>query len=301
MTKATSHPQVHRVSELLRRVELNFDNKIFHSRFLHFEKDVRDSGLSIKLGHKGEEHYILDGERHTIRPGRFLIVNRHRSFHCHLRDTEPVEGFCLYLSENVLCETAASLQRSPEEQLDSPFSALGHTPAFFERVYHVEENELGRFLEQMRPWLARRQALDFDAFFYLLAEKLLRSHWQEEKQIECIGAGRRSTREELFRRLNIAHQYILDNYRQDIQLDQLAREAALSKYHLLRTYKEAYGTTPYRQVLNLRLEHARRLLARGQKLEDIAYQLGFSGRRSFTKKAFGIAPSQYRAQNEVES
>ncbi|MCB0560910.1 MAG: helix-turn-helix transcriptional regulator [Lewinellaceae bacterium] len=118
-----------------------------------------------------------------------------------------------------------------------------------------------------------------------------------ERQLQGITAKRPSTRKELYRRLCIVRQYILENFHRNIQLDELSREAALSKYHLLRTYKEAFGATPYRQVLDLRLGASKALLADGYTIEDIAFRLGFSDRRSFTKsfkKAFGVAPSVLR-------
>ncbi len=298
MTKFTSRC-VQRMSDQLRHRELNFDNVVIHSRFYHFEKKVEDSGLSIKLGHIGEEHYFIDGRRHTIKPGRFLVVNRHRSFDCFLKSDTPVEAFCIYLSDLVIREAAALLSRSQEELLDSPFQASDKAPAFMEKVYHVRENELGGFLAAIRPLLASNQPLDFESLYYTLAEKLLRSQQQVERQLKGINAKRRSTREELYRRLCIARQYILENFHKDIELDALSREAALSKYHLLRTYKEAFGTTPYRQVLDLRLEASKELLAKGHTLEDIAFHLGFSDRRSFTKafkKGYGMAPSVMREE-----
>ncbi|MCO6478908.1 MAG: helix-turn-helix domain-containing protein [Phaeodactylibacter sp.] len=296
MTKFTSR-RVQRLSDQLRHRELNFDNVVIHSRFYHFEKKVEDSGLSIKLGHIGEEHYFIDGRRHTIKPGRFLVVNRHRSFDCYLKSDTPVEAFCIYLSDSVIRESMALLSRSQEELLDAPFQAPEKAPAFLEKVYHVRENELGAFLSAIRPLLASNQPMDFEALYYTLAEKLLRSQRQVEQHLQGITAKRRSTREELYRRLCIARQYILENFHKDIELDALSRQAALSKYHLLRTYKEAFGATPYRQVLDLRLEASKELLAEGHTLEDIAFRLGFSDRRSFTKafkKGFGMAPSVMR-------
>jgi len=298
MTKFTAH-RVQRMSDQLRHRELNFDNLIIHSSFYNFEKKVIDSGLSIKLGHIGEEHYFIDKVQYTIRPGRFLVVNRHRSFDCYLRSDTPVEAFCIYLSDSVVRETAAAMLKSQEELLDNPCLAAGEQPAFLEKVYHVRENELGNFLEILKPLLVAGQPLDFDALYYTLAEKLLRSQQQAERQLQGITAKRRSTREELYRRLCIARQYILEHFHKEIQLDELSREATLSKYHLLRTYKEAFGTTPYRQVLDLRLGFSKALLAEGHTLEDIAYRLGFSDRRSFTKafkKAHGVAPSVLREE-----
>ena len=288
------------MSDQLRHQELNFDNVIIHSHFRHFEKQVKDSGLSIKLGHVGEEHYFIDDQKYTIRPGRFLIINRHRSFDCYLKSDTPVEALCIYLSDAIIRETAAQLSRSQEEMLDNPFSCSAEEPpCFMEKVYHVCENELGEFLAAIRPLLVAGQLLDFETLFYTLAEKLLRSQQQIERQMQGIGAKRRSTREELYRRLCIARQYILENFQKDIQLDELSRKATLSKYHLLRTYKEAFGTTPYRQVLDLRLEASVALLKDGHALEDIAFRLGFSDRRSFTKafkKVFGVAPSVMREE-----
>ena len=285
------------MSDQLRHQELNFDNVVIHSRFTHFEKRVKDSGLSIKLGHIGEEHYFIDDQKYTIRPGRFLVINRHRSFDCYLRSETPVEALCFYLSEPVIRETAAQLNRKPEAILDDPFLVVEETPDFLEKIYHVRENELGEFLAAIKPVLVSGQPMDFESLYFTLAEKLLRSQQHIERQLQGITAKRRSTREELYRRLCIARQYILENFHKDIQLDALSREAALSKYHLLRTYKEAFGTTPYRQVLDLRLEASKALLAGGYTLEEIAYRLGFSDRRSFTKsfkKAFGVAPSVLR-------
>ncbi|MCB9286430.1 MAG: helix-turn-helix transcriptional regulator [Lewinellaceae bacterium] len=296
MTKFTSQ-RVQRMSDQLRHQELNFDNVVIHSRFQHFEKKVEDSGLSIKLGHIGEEHYFIEGRKYTIRPGRFLVVNRHRSFDCYLKSDTPVEAFCIYLGDSVIQEAAAQLHKSMDELLDAPFQSVEKPPVFLEKVYHLQENELGAFLAAIKPLLAAGQPMDFESLYYTLAEKLLRSQWQIERQLQGISAKRSSTREELYRRLCIARQYILENFRGNIELGTLAREAALSKYHLLRTYKEAFGTTPYRQVLDLRLEASKSLLKDGHTLEDIAYRLGFSDRRSFTKafkKAIGVPPSVMR-------
>ncbi|MBV6654593.1 MAG: helix-turn-helix transcriptional regulator, partial [Mameliella sp.] len=95
-----------------------------------------------------------------------------------------------------------------------------------------------------------------------------------------------------------------DNYCSDLQLEALAKAALLSKYHLLRTYKQAFGITPYQQVLDLRLTKATKLVREGDNLSHIARQLCFSDRRSFTKafkKKFGVAPSHFRQKATVRA
>ncbi len=52
----------------------------------------------------------------------------------------------------------------------------------------------------------------------------------------------------------------LDN---DISLAELAREAALSPFHFARGFKTATGTSPYRYLIERRLQRARLLLEEG--------------------------------------
>lgn len=294
--------KIKRVSTELKYYQLNFENVIIHSRLREFEKEVPDSGLSIKLGVKGVENYIINKERHAVSPNHFLIVNRHQQLDCYLKSREIVEGFCFYLGEEVLQDAYRLLYEKIEEHLDDPFAKSHHSVTFLERVYHLRENDLGRFLTQLRPQLLHPEAsesLDFDSIFFQLASTLLNTQLNIRQQIDQIPSARRSTREELYRRLCMAHHYIYENFNKDIQLEKLAQVAMLSKFHLLRTYKQIYGVTPYKQVLQLRLNRAKELMQHDYGLEEIAFMLGFSDRRSFTKafkKRFQMPPSDYRHQ-----
>ncbi|MEQ8703374.1 MAG: AraC family transcriptional regulator [Phaeodactylibacter sp.] len=291
-------PLIH-MSEQLRHTPLNFDDIIIHSRLRDFEKSVTDSGLSIKLGHIGTERYLFKNQQVSLQRGSYLLVNRHQTFDCFIRNPTPVEGFCFYLSPRLIQEAASGLSRSVEDLLDHPAPKSNNkAPHFLEKIYRTDENKLGRYLEQLRPALVAHEQLDFNQVFFDVATALLRTHWRTEQEMRGIDCTRRSTREELYRRLCAARQFIFDNYCNDIQLEELAKAALLSKFHLLRTYKQAFGITPYQQVLELRLHKASRLVQEGGNLSHVASELGFSDRRSFTKafkKKFGVAPSYYRA------
>lgn len=292
----TRQPLV-RMSQQLQHTPLNFDDVIIHSRLRDFDKSVSDSGLSIKLGHIGTERYFFKNRQVSLQRGEYLLVNRHQTFDCLIRSPTTVEGFCFYLSPRLIQEAASGLSRTAEDLLDHPAPKSAKAPRFLEKIYRTDENELGCYLEQLRPALATQGELDFNQVFFNVATALLRTHWSTEQEMQGINCARRSTREELYRRLCTARQYIYDNYCNDLQLEELAKAALLSKYHLLRTYKQAFGITPYQQVLQLRLRKAARLVREGDNLSSVARELGFSDRRSFTKafkKKFGVAPSHYR-------
>lgn len=292
--------QVQKFGNDLANHSLNFENTVIYSSTKEFDKKVDDSGLSIKMGIKGKEHYILNNEKITVCPDSYLIVNKHQEFECHLKSNEEVEALCLYVSFDIAKEVFDRLNSKNRAQLDCPFEWKHKLKPFWEKLYFLAENELGEHLQKIRKEFLDpngSEILNYATFYYQLAEKMIKSQLKMEDQINNIESAKLSTRKELYNRLTTARNYIFDNYRKNIQLDELSKVALLSKYHLLRTYKQVYAITPYQEVLKLRLESAKRMMKTDKSLEEIAFQVGFSDRRSFTKafkKELGIAPSLYR-------
>ncbi|GAA1024875.1 MULTISPECIES: AraC family transcriptional regulator [Amycolatopsis] len=83
-----------------------------------------------------------------------------------------------------------------------------------------------------------------------------------------------------------------------ITLADLAAEAHLSVYHLVRVFKEATGATPYRYLTRLRIDEAKRLLRDTDlTISQIAGRCGFAN-PAVLSTAFlrhtGMRPSVYR-------
>ena len=78
----------------------------------------------------------------------------------------------------------------------------------------------------------------------------------------------------------------------------LAREAAMSPYHFLRTFKRVTGVTPHQWLLRARLhEAALRLGATRDSVTDIALDVGFEDLSNFMRTfraEFGTSPRRYR-------
>ena len=105
------------------------------------------------------------------------------------------------------------------------------------------------------------------------------------------------------RRLARVLDYIEAHLEGDLTLDRLASIACLSQFHFARAFKAAIGQSPHRYVSGRRLEHARALLAAGDRpLVDIALALKFSCQANFTRafrQATGQTPGQYRRNFSV--
>lgn len=81
-------------------------------------------------------------------------------------------------------------------------------------------------------------------------------------------------------------------------LGHLARDAGLSPYHFLRTFRSLTGITPHQYVLRARLrEAAWRLAAGTEKVLDVALDSGFGDVSNFNRAfrgEFGVSPRVFR-------
>jgi len=132
---------------------------------------------------------------------------------------------------------------------------------------------------------------------------LLFVHERTCRDVARIPAVRAATREELYRRVYLARDYIAASYDQPITLDSVARVASLSPNHLLRTFKQAFGQTPHQYLTAVRLTRARHLLATTERsVTDICMSVGFESLGSFSwlfRRQIGMPPNAFRALARV--
>jgi AraC-like DNA-binding protein len=84
----------------------------------------------------------------------------------------------------------------------------------------------------------------------------------------------------------------------DIHLADLAGECGLSVSHFTRAFGKSFSMSPYRWLLERRIDRAKSLLTTGDlSLADIALQAGFSDQTAFTRafgRIVGDSPARWR-------
>src|SRR5689334_13363802 len=91
--------------------------------------------------------------------------------------------------------------------------------------------------------------------------------------VNALSAGRRDA---LARRLDAARRFLDAHLDEPLTLDEIARQAHLSKFHFLRLFKATYHETPHRYLRRRRLEAARRLLLRTDlPVTAVCFHVGF--------------------------
>ena len=92
--------------------------------------------------------------------------------------------------------------------------------------------------------------------------------------------------------------YIKTHIRENLQLEELASQACMSKAHFLRTFKQELGLTPMEFVLNERLKLARYFLSVGNyQIQEVCHMSGFNNIAYFIrvfKREFHMTPKSFQ-------
>ncbi|HUQ83278.1 MAG TPA: AraC family transcriptional regulator [Gemmatimonadaceae bacterium] len=85
-------------------------------------------------------------------------------------------------------------------------------------------------------------------------------------------------------------------YARTVTISELAREAGLSTFHLIRVFRASFGLPPYKYLEQVRIHQARRLIRHGFPLTHVVHATGFSDQSHLTryfKRIVGVTPGTY--------
>ncbi len=135
----------------------------------------------------------------------------------------------------------------------------------------------------------------FDGYLYELTRECFDQTWQWAPEQNAPNETRYGSRDYRVRNsIRLMQQRISD----DLVLDDIARDAGLSRPHFYRLFRQHVGLTPNIYLNTLRMETAiDRLTRSSDAVTSIGLDLGFASQASFTRfftSNVGIPPSDYR-------
>jgi AraC-like DNA-binding protein len=93
-----------------------------------------------------------------------------------------------------------------------------------------------------------------------------------------------------------ARDYLRANVERDVRLEELANVVNLNRAYLIRVFKKTVGLPPHAYFLQLKLSEAKKQLAQGETISQVALGTGFADQSHFSrtfKITFGLTPAQY--------
>jgi len=274
--------------------QFGVDNLVLHGRATRHTVTEFPGPLSIKSVIKGQVAWIVDGRSLVVDSRSFLVLNDGQKYSMDLDAPQLIETCCAFFSRGFVEEVAQDATTPLQASLDAP--TRKSPPLDF--LSRLHRDPAGSILPRLHS-LAERcsaelQPSGFEEDFLVLSEKLMMLYEEISRQISRVPASKASTREELFRRLQLAREYIHGCADQSISLKEVSREAGLSRYHLHRTFTRVFRQTPHGYLTALRLERAHAFLKAGRTVTETCLEVGFSSPSSFSRLfsgRYGVPPS----------
>ncbi len=254
--------------------------------------------LSLKVYLAGEALYEVEGGRQRVTPGSFLILNEGQPYRLRI---QRARSACVFFAPGLAQSVAHALTATEASLLDDP--AAPEAPIhFYERVYPAAGAVLP-IVQHIQAGIAAGQAsrLWYTERMHELMVAMLRLQAQTRHEVAAKPARRPATRDELFRRLQRARDFIHASATEDLTLDDIARVACMSPNHLLRTFRQLFAQTPHDYLTERRIAQACHLLrATEQPVVEVCAAVGYASVTSFTarfRQRMGCTPDRYRHQS----
>lgn len=221
----------------------------------------------------GNVTYMIEGRSYVLEPGDIVLVNRFDIHKPTIDNTVPYERTVLYISDRCL-------ENSSRGNYDAMlcFSQAAEKKSYVLRVKEFRDTEAGRLLARMetgeeRYGWERERALLFELF--LLAVNRLCLEEEREKRSRPGAIYNPKVMDLLA--------YLREHLFEEISIDALAETFYISKYHMMRLFKQETGYTIHRYVTEKRIAAAREKLLEGLSAAKVSEECGFQDYSTFLR------------------
>jgi len=259
--------------------------------------------LSVKCMFNGSALYRADRAWFAVNESGYLILNDRQAYEIHIESPTRVESFIVFFPRGWAEQARASLTLTSDKLLDDPEGPPGEPVHFFER-FTPHDTLVSPLLAALRRahnggplpdlWLEEK--------LRELLARMFRAQHAALRDRNLLPARRSSTREELWRRLNRARDFIHARFDSSLTLGEIASVACLSPFHFLRGFKAVFRVSPHEYLSACRVERAKFLLERTDlPVTEICFAVGFESLGSFSSwfsRLTGSSPRAWRSRQK---
>lgn len=268
---------------------LNDNFKIFHIRDkkdIKFEYHHHDFSKIVILI-DGDLTYYIEGKAYILKPWDILFVNKNEIHKPVVNSDKYYERIVIWLNPDFMAKYAQgnnNLLKCFEVAIKNNYNLLRLNMKSIDIIKNLiqdiqncnNSNEFGS--EILKESLFVQLMVLMNRLFLNSDKNRDIEDIQYDKTIEGV--------------LN----YINSNLENDLSIDTIASEFFISKYYLMRKFKNQIGSSIHNYVVQKRLILARSLISDGLSMSSVCSRCGFNDYSSFVrafKKVYGVSPSNY--------
>ena len=234
----------------------------------------------------GKVDYKVEGKTYHLKPHDFVLVGANVIHKPEIDKMAPYERYVVYLSEKFLSE-----KNERGESLKYCFEEAERQQ---NRVVHFEPDSY----EQLVGCLLRMEKITQQKDEYM-GDLLLKSAFLEFMVLFNRNVVRQPkafiTTAAYHEKVIDVITYIQGHLAEEINADILAKQCYISKYYLMRQFKEATGYSIHQYINEKRIQAARSMILSGMPASKACYECGFRDYSTFARRfkmIVGRAPSR---------
>ena len=239
----------------------------------------------------GKGGYFVEGKRYSLTPGDIILIGKQCVHRPEFEPGVPCERIILYISPEFLLRESSSTC-----QLADCFSKeYDHVLRPNEKIRKTLFSIVSNMEQELSSNRYGKEIVSTGMLLNLLVE-IARSifHKEVQKPAPMLPKSKRM--------LDIMH-YLDAHLTEDINIDLLAEKFYISRFHMMRRFREETGTTIHAYISDHRLMLARDWIGQGIPATEVCFQCGFGSYSSFSRaygKFFGTTPTGRNISSVME-
>lgn len=235
---------------------------------------------------RGNVSYSIEGKSYKLKPFDMILVNKEAIHRPEVSYEEPYERIVFYIASDFLEKHKSAdydleycFKRAKEEGSDVlRFPAMTNT-----RLLSVIE-EIEKNGQENSQYAAKLYANVLFMEFMILVNRC------------CIDKTGTFNHSVTFNQKMIdLIRYVGEHLTEELSIEDLAEHFYISKYHMMRQFKEETGYTIHQYITEKRVLLAKNLIAAGVAPTQVCFQAGFKDYSTFSrayKRRLGKSPSE---------
>jgi len=238
---------------------------------------------------------------YTVNENNYLILNDCTKYNLTIDNISPTESFCVFFTPEFVSQIVSELNASEERLLDFSFKR-SEGIKLLERNY-LHNGQVSKILHWGRKLSSLTMVeIEKEEFYHTLLNAILFQNGDSLKEVDKLKSKKRTTREEIYRRVFYAKDFIDCNYTKNLSLKKISQVAMLAENHLLRNFCQVFHISPFQYITNLKIAEAKRQIIETDKnITEIATSLGYSSLSNFSyyfKNTVGLSPIALRKKGD---
>lgn len=271
--------------------------------------DFYPGALSLRSVMQGAEYFVTRNSKYTVVPGNYLILNEGSEYTSYINPNDTVESFAVHFAPAFVSRFVDAHFGSHNNIPGINEPGIGSIPRFVEKTYIQDERAkliLHKLYALVQGGMDNDCLLESEEIAESLRSllfNLVAVNTGVQAEINSIRAARSSTREEVYRKLSYARDYMESAYGEVVSVDQVAVVACMNSEYFIRQFKKQFGITPVQYLIAKRMKVAGAALSRsGTSVSEVCRKVGYSDLSSFGKlfkRYYGIGPEAYSMQKQL--